>query len=446
MIYGAGVSDADVDALIAPRPLLLVCASGDGAEGNERKRRGFEELATLYETVGARREIEFVIFTSRHGYTSPMYPAVHRWLAACFDLAEPAAPAPESLVDAPIELEREATLACTLSGQVKTSLGGETIASLARADASRSRPPKSGPTDAETGLAWQRELRARVATSLAIDRGNVTPLQPRLLRRAEHEGFVEERIVFHSDPGVYVPSVLLLPKVSRPMPAVVFLHEESKSGGDAAQRYWLPLVRAGYAVLAIDPRGTGETREGPVPREYRAFISGTEADLFYGALRAGVSVPGMQVKDVLAACDFLQLRPEIDATRLGILGIGSGGTLALFAAGLDPRIQVTVSSGGLLSYDSLLANGAASAHRLTELVPGALASFDLPDVAGLVAPRQLVLANLVDGRRQRVDRQLTRSEYGPAQQVYNAFSSEDKLRIVDADTAEALIQQLVAAF
>lgn len=48
----------------------------------------------------------------------------------------------------------------------------------------------------------------------------------------------------------------------------------------------------------------------------------------------------------------------------------------------------------------------------------ALASFDLPDVAGLVAPRHLVLANLVDGRRERVDRQLTRSEYGQAQQAF----------------------------
>jgi hypothetical protein len=63
-----------------------------------------------------------------------------------------------------------------------------------------------------------------------------------------------------------------------------------------------------------------------------------------------------------------------------------------------------------------------------------------------VAPRRLVLANLVDGRRQRVDRQMTHSEYGQAQQVFKALSSEDKLRIVDADTAEAVIQQLVAAF
>jgi hypothetical protein len=153
----------------------------------------------------------------------------------------------------------------------------------------------------------------------------------------------------------------------------------------------------------------------------------------------------MQVKDVLAACDFLQSRREIDAARLGILGIGSRGTLAMFAASLDPRVQVTVSSGGLLSYNSLLASG-PSAHRLTELVPGALTSFDLPDIAGLVAPRHLVLANLVDGRRERVDRRLARSEYGQAQQVFKSLSSEDKLRVVDADTAEAVIEQLVAAF
>jgi cephalosporin-C deacetylase-like acetyl esterase len=94
----------------------------------------------------------------------------------------------------------------------------------------------------------------------------------------------------------------------------------------------------------------------------------------------------MQVRDVLAVCSFLESRAEIDPQKLGVLGIGSGGTLTAFAASLDPRIKVAVSSEGLLSFDAICANE-ASTHRLTELVPGVLESFDLPDVAALVAPR-----------------------------------------------------------
>jgi cephalosporin-C deacetylase-like acetyl esterase len=440
-IYAPGVEDADLDALIAPRPLLLVCASGDGAAGNEGKRAGFTQLATIYEAVGARGAIDFVIAESRHGYTSPMYPTVYRWLAKWFGLPEPT---PESLVERPIALEREGTLACTLSGQVKTSLGGETVASLSRADAGRSRPPAATPAGPEGWRSWQRQMVERVRTGLGVASGTA-PLQPRTLRRSEQEGVVDERVVFFSDPGIYVPAVLLLPAAARRVPAIVFINDEAKSADDAPERYWLPLVRAGYAVLAIDPRGTGETGEGPVPRDYRGFLTGPDASLFYGAIRAGTSIPGMRARDVLAACTFLESRAEIDPMRLGVLGVGSGGTLATFAAGLDARIKVAVSSGGLLSFDALAASE-VSTHRLPELVPGALASFDLPDVATLVAPRTLVLANLVDARHRRVDTALARSTYARAMHAYRALSAEENLRIVDADSSEAILQQLVTAF
>jgi dienelactone hydrolase len=440
-IYAPGVEEADVDTLIVPRPLLLVCASGDGAEGNEARRRGFTELATSYETVGARGAIDFSVAESRHGYTAPMYSTTYRWLAKWFGLAEPA---PETLVERPIALESESTLACTLSGQVKTSLGGETVASLSRADAVRSRQPTLTPADPESWRSWQSQMLERVKTTLGVGNGT-TPLQPRTLRRSDQENFVDERLVFFSDPGVYVPAILLLPAAKQPAPAIIFINEDAKSADAAPERYWLPLVRAGYAVLAIDPRGTGETSEGLVPRDYRAFLTGTDASLFYGAVRAGTSLPGMRVRDVLAARAFLESRAEIDSRRLGVLGLGSGGTLATLAASLDARIKVAVASGGLLSFDAIAATG-TSTHRLTELVPAVLESFDLPDVAALVAPRPLVLANLVDAMHRRADPALAQSTYVRATHAYRALSAETHLRILDADSSEAIIQQLVAAF
>jgi dienelactone hydrolase len=369
-----------------------------------------------------------------------MYPTVYRWLATRFGLPEPS---PESLVERPIALESEATLACTLTGQVKTALGGESVVSMSRADATQQRKTATTamPSDAEGVTAWQGSMRDRVRTRLGV-RNEATPLDARTLQRTVHPDFVDERVVFFSDPGVPVPAVLLLPNAKSPVPGIVFVGEEAKSADSAPERYWLPLVRAGHAVLAIDPRGTGETSEGPVPREYRGFLTGTDASLFYGALRAGASVPGMRVRDILAACTFLETRAEIDPGRIGILGVGSGGTLATFAAALDARIQVAVSSGGLLSFDAIAASGNSS-HRLTELVPGALQSFDLPDVAALVAPRPLVLANVVDAVHRRVDVRVARHAYAQAQQAYHALRAEPNLQIVDTDSSAAILESLI---
>src|SRR5262249_3457314 len=150
----------------------------------------------------------------------------------------------------PIVLESESTLACTLSGQVRTALGGETVASLSRADASRSRSQTRGPAetpdDPEGWSSWQRRMRERVRTKQGDGGGSgsgsrTIPLQPRTLRRWEQESFVDERVVFFSDPGVYVPVVLLLPAAKQPAPAIIFVNTEAKSADAAPERYWLPL-------------------------------------------------------------------------------------------------------------------------------------------------------------------------------------------------------------
>ena len=57
-----------------------------------------------------------------------------------------------------------------------------------------------------------------------------------------------------------------------------------------------------------------------------------------------------------------------------------------------------------------------------------------------------MLANLVDATHRRVDFALARSTYAQAMHAYRAFSAEKNLRIVDADSSEAIIQQLVTAF
>ena len=57
----------------------------------------------------------------------------------------------------------------------------------------------------------------------------------------------------------------------------------------------------------------------------------------------------------------------------------------------------------------------------------------------------LVLANLVDATHRRVDPALAHSTYAQAMQAHRALSAEKNLRIVDADSSEAIIRELVAA-
>ncbi len=54
--------------------------------------------------------------------------------------------------------------------------------------------------------------------------------------------------------------------------------------------------------------------------------------------------PDINTEDFMAAVDFLSKLPEVDAERIGIIGICGWGGIALNAAAADPRIKATVAS------------------------------------------------------------------------------------------------------
>jgi uncharacterized protein len=81
------------------------------------------------------------------------------------------------------------------------------------------------------------------------------------------------------------------------------------------------LARHGYGVLLLDVRGHGG--------------STGEAMLFgwYGEV------------DIAPAVDWLTVRPDVVAGRIGVVGFSMGGQQAVAAAGADPRIRAVVVDG-----------------------------------------------------------------------------------------------------
>jgi len=53
-----------------------------------------------------------------------------------------------------------------------------------------------------------------------------------------------------------------------------------------------------------------------------------------------------QVEDLGHALDFLAKHPAVDPDRIGVIGSSFGGAVAVYAAGVNPRIAATISNGG----------------------------------------------------------------------------------------------------
>ena len=112
--------------------------------------------------------------------------------------------------------------------------------------------------------------------------------------------------------GWYLPS--------RNGAAVVLRHGAGSTTADVIQHARV-LNDAGYGVLATDARGHGES-------------GGLGMDLgWYGEL------------DTQAAVDALEGRGDVDASRIGVVGLSMGGEEAIGAAGVDRRIRAVVAEG-----------------------------------------------------------------------------------------------------
>lgn len=95
------------------------------------------------------------------------------------------------------------------------------------------------------------------------------------------------------------------------------------------------LVHFGYAVLALFPRGQGESRdEWQLPSDTKLTWRLLDRDGYYyrGAYL-----------DCIRGLDFLTARPEVNAERVGMFGISQGGGFTLATAALDRRLRAAVA-------------------------------------------------------------------------------------------------------
>lgn len=147
---------------------------------------------------------------------------------------------------------------------------------------------------------------------------------------------VEAVVVASPASGARLNGILRLPTGPGPFPAAVLLpeHQAGTLAPSEADKQLLNnladyLVSQGMVVLRLQERGNGA---GP----------GTVAD---------------RSADALAALNYLRTRPQVDVTRLGLIGHGEGGNVALLASAQlqAPTFVVALAAAGLPGRELLAA-------------------------------------------------------------------------------------------
>ena len=131
------------------------------------------------------------------------------------------------------------------------------------------------------------------------------------------------KVTFHNRYGITLAADMYTPKnASGKLPAIAVCGPFGAVKEQCSGLYAQTMAEKGYLTIAFDPSFTGES--GGEPR-YMAS-------------------PDINTEDFMAAVDFLSVQDNVDADKIGIIGICGWGGMALNTAALDTRIKATVVS------------------------------------------------------------------------------------------------------
>ena len=203
-----------------------------------------------------------------------------------------------------------------------------------------------------------------------------TPLNARVASRAEYDGFRLENIIFESQPGVYVTAHLALPMRPHGSAAlpVVLMPLGHSDAGILNPRYAAHLAiaaRAGFAAFAWDPISQGERRQACDKKyDYTDNCSTEHSRLGARGWLVGWNFARFRIWDAVRAIDYVESRPDLDCSRLGIMGTSGGGTMSAYMQAFDPRVKVAFPNCYISSLREVI--GARGCHDAEQFFFGQL--------------------------------------------------------------------------
>lgn len=152
------------------------------------------------------------------------------------------------------------------------------------------------------------------------------------------------------------------------------------------QDYALFFVRKGYAVCAFEQFGIGHGKPALLKGVKNCKRACGLSD--YLMRLHGRSTMAERVADARAVLDYVQTRNEIDPARIAMMGVSAGATTTLLTSALDERIKCAI----VISYLTRFKNSIyKDAHCMCNYTPGLVYVADVPEIAELVAPRNLFI-------------------------------------------------------
>jgi dienelactone hydrolase len=329
-----GTDNVEFAALCAPRPMILVGASGDWTA--KTMTRAFPAIRGVYSLIGSTDRIEAAVFDFPHNYNQTSRNAVYafmgRWLLGLDD--------PSSTREGQQQTEKAETLWTFDSSshpappdrKTPEQLEADLVTLLGRQIESLA-PSRTAPTSWD---AARRFLRVSLKNRVGLVNPPPETIEHREVRRLSREGLM----IVHSQigrrlRGEAIPVVRFIPTRSTGRLTVI---ADSRGKAALATSAGRPselahaLLAAGQSVIGFDPLFVGESIDPARPVAHRPETVHFET--------YNPSLAADQMQDLATVVSWARMQPDV--REVSLVGQGLAGPQVLLARPLIEGLARTV--------------------------------------------------------------------------------------------------------
>ena len=295
----------------------------------------------------------------------------------------------------------------------------------------------------ESVRAWQKRARKRLLEVLGIDGRPKPAPKVRFTEEVPCDGYTRFRGYMLAYDELAVPFYMLVPdeKPAKKMGVCIAPHghgpgkimpvglaptpEDRDDVKQTERDYAVQAAKNGWLTIAPDLRGFGElTLKEDIRYPERGGRSCER--LAPRAAQLGTSLMGQRASDLMQFVDYAIARKDVDSRRVVITGNSGGGMMTLFTAAVDTRIAAAAPS---CYFSSFAASIMAMRHCNCNYVPGIQNALEHADLAGLVAPRPLLIINGTTDPIFPID--AVRSSFAEVKKIYSAARAASDLELFE---------------
>lgn len=425
-----GLDHADLIELRAPKPTLIVSTIRDffSIQG---ARETFREAKNAYRALGRADQLHMTEGDYAHGFIKKNNEATYAFFQKYLNN-------PGDSTDEDVETIPEMELQVTETGQLATSLKGETIYSLnkkllekqvAKLESSRTDIDKHiyKVTDAAkkiSGLNYPQQF------GKAIFSG-----------RYVNAAYSLEKYLISGSGEYMLPLALFIPKNNHKNEAILLLHERGKEYAVNNDSLANQLLTNGYTVLLGDLPGIGEM--GPGYLKGDAYIDKVSYNQWFAGILTGKSIVGLRAEDIIRMIHFMKTNLP-DSHSVSAISVGVLGSELLHAAVFDKDIQKIGLIQPFLSFIEIALTREYKPSFIPSTVAGAIEEYDLPDLMSSLCPRKVIIIDPLSGNGLKADKSQAENSLLFPTKVYSAKDVSKNINLISLADEQTILKPLLS--